>query len=268
MLFEGKTLDEAIENGLKELDITKDQAQITIISDVVKGLFGRIKSLASVNIEKKEEEKKAKDNKTAEFVVKILSYLGANVSAKVEENDEHMVITLSGEDTSSVIGYRGEVLDAVQTIAGAKENIGRKVYKKVVVDCENYRDKREETLITLAKRLEKKATELRREVILEPMCPYERRVIHTTLTNSQTVTTKSEGKEPNRYVVIVPNDKDVFSKPYNAGRNNEKLSNNKKGKNQKHDNKNFKKSKPMGSSSQKKTITFGTYLGNSLKNDK
>ena len=100
MLFEGKTLDEAIENGLKELDITKDQAQITIISDVVKGLFGRIKSLASVNIEKKEEEKKAKDNKTAEFVVKILSYLGANVSAKVEENDEHMVITLTGEETS------------------------------------------------------------------------------------------------------------------------------------------------------------------------
>ena len=243
MLFEGKTLDEAIENGLKELNIEKNQAQITIISDVVKGLFGRIKSLATVDIEKNEEFKlekeTAKNSKTAEFVVKILSYLGAEVETNVEENDEHVVITLSGADTSTVIGYRGEVLDAVQTIAGAKENIGRKVYKKVVVDCENYRDKREDTLIALAKRLEKKATELRREVILEPMCPYERRVIHTTLTNSQTVTTKSEGKEPNRYVVIVPNDKDVFSKPYNAGRNNEKRSNgNKKGNNRKNDNRN------------------------------
>ena len=85
----------------------------------------------------------------------------------------------------------------------------------MVVDCENYRDRREETLVKLAHKLEEKATEMRRDVILEPMSPYERRIIHTALSGSETVTTKSDGKEPNRYVVIVPNDKDEFAKPYN-----------------------------------------------------
>ena len=99
-----------------------------------------------------------------------------------------------------------------------------------MVDCENYRERREETLIKLAKKLEQKATEMRREVILEPMNPYERRIIHTALANSETVTTKSEGAEPNRYVVIVPNDKDEFSKPYSAARNNDRRGNRNNGK--------------------------------------
>ena len=277
MIFEGKTVEEAIEKGLSELNIAKEQAEIKVIEQAVKGLFGRIKTLATVSVEKKEEEisevkevankERETSSKTADFVKKILSYLGAEVNAEVTETEEQTIIKIIAEDSSSVIGYRGEVLDAVQTIAGAMENSNRKVYKKVVVDCENYRDKREETLIILAKKLEKKATELRREVILEPMCPYERRLIHTALSSSQTVTTKSEGKEPNRYVVIVPNDKDVFSKPYNAGRNTNQK-NAKKGNGRKPNSARTKKPYQSQGSVQKKksTITFGTYLGNSLKN--
>lgn len=278
MLFEGKTVEEAISKGLAELNLTQDKADIKIIEQPVKGLFGRIKTPATVSIEKLEEiEEKPESvkttSKTAEFVEKILAYMGAEVKAQVTETEEQTVITLSAEDSSAVIGYRGEVLDAVQTIAGAMENTGRKVYKKVVVDCENYRDKREDTLVTLAKKLEKKATELRREVILEPMCPYERRLIHTALANSQTVTTKSEGKEPNRYVVIVPNDKDVFSKPYNASRNNDYKRGGKNSKQgQKHRGNNSRGGKRPSSSAsigakKKSTITFGTYLGNSLKKE-
>ncbi|MBO5714611.1 MAG: hypothetical protein J6R83_04235, partial [Clostridia bacterium] len=104
---------------------------------------------------------------------------------------------------------------------------------------------------------------------LEPMNPYERRIIHTALSKSETVTTKSDGVEPNRYVVIVPNDKDEFAKPYSAARNNDrrdKRSNGKRGgfdKRGGRSNGGARKSAPAPRA--KKTITFGTYLGNSLK---
>ena len=215
MQFVGKTIEEAIELGLKEMNLEESQANITVLTEPVKGLFGKIKVMAKVEIEKIADEKE----KTAEFVKEIAKYLELDVETEVFEKEDKTVIKLISTDSANVIGYRGEVLDAIQTLAGASMNIGKKEYKKVVVDCENYREKREETLITLAKKLEQKATEMRREVILEPMSPYERRIIHTTLSESTTCTTKSEGKEPNRYVVIVPFDKDEFSKPYNAGRN-------------------------------------------------
>ena len=161
------------------------------------------------------------------------------------------------------------MLDAIQTLAGAVLNIGKDTYKKVVVDCENYREKRNDTLISLAHKLEAKATDMRREVILEPMSPYERRIIHTALAESETVTTKSEGKEPNRYVVIVPNDKDEFSKPYNAGRNNDKgqkggRRDDRRGGNRK-GGKSFTKKAPVEGEKRKTSSFFGTFLGNSLK---
>ncbi len=274
MLFEGKTVEEAIQKGLSELGIEQNDADIKVIEQPVKGLFGRVKTPATVSVEKKEilvEEvvplaQEVAAEKTAEFIEKLIKLLEIDANVEVKTENDNTIITLVAQDSSSVIGYRGEVLDAIQTLAGAMENTGRKVYKKVVVDCENYRDKREETLIKLAQKLEKKATEMKREVILEPMCPYERRVIHTALAESQTVTTRSDGKEPNRYVVIVPNDKDEFSKPYNAGRN-------KGGRDERRDNRRGKKGGFKGgkrdraprseaSSKKSKTITFGTYLGN------
>lgn len=264
MQFVGKTIDEAIELGLKEMNLDKSQVNVTVLEEPVKGLFGKIKVMAKVEIEKIVDEKE----KTAEFVKEIAKFLDLDVSTEVYEKDDKTVIKLVSNDSANVIGYRGEVLDAIQTLAGASMNIGKKDYKKVVVDCENYREKREDTLISLAKKLEEKATEMRREVILEAMSPYERRIIHTALSESKTCTTKSEGKEPNRYVVIVPFDKDEFSKPYNAGRNKQerkgKKDFNKRGKgfnNKKRD------SKPSGFSEIKKksSLSFGTYLGNSLK---
>ena len=117
---------------------------------------------------------------------------------------------------------------------------------------------------------------MKREVILEPMSPYERRIIHTALMKSETVTTRSDGKEPNRYVVIVPNDKDEFSKPYNAGRNNGDKGGKKGFSSNKNSNKGGFKGKRNGGRNDRKpsgekkksTISFGTYLGNSLKDNK
>ena len=269
MQFTAKTVEEAIKNGLAELNISEDNAEIVIIEQPVKGLFGRLKGEAVVDIVKKQVEKE--NESTVEFVQKVLSFIDETAKANLVEDGEKTIISLSTEDINGIIGKKGEVIDAIQTLAGAKENIGRKEYKKVVVDCENYRERREDTLIKLAKKLEQKATEMRREVILEPMNPYERRIIHTALANSETVTTKSDGAEPNRYVVIVPNDKDEFAKPYSAARNNDRRngnrSNGKRGgfdkRNNRGGNGGMRKSSPAPKA--KKTITFGTYLGNSLK---
>lgn len=275
MEFSAKTVEEAVKNGLAQLGITEEQADIVILEEPTKGLFGFMKGKAVVDIAVKQQEK-GNQEKAVELVEKVLGYLGIDATASVGEKDEKTVITLTTEDSSSLIGYRGEVLDALQTIAGAMANVGNKVYKKVVVDCENYRDRREETLIKLAHKLEQKATEIRREVILEPMSPFERRIIHTALADSQTVTTTSNGKEPNRYVVIVPNDKDEFSKPYNAGRNNDRRGGNRDRKDRRGGKRDFKKNRDFKgerkssgftSAPKKKTITFGTYLGNSFKDN-
>lgn len=269
MQFTGKTVDEAIELGLKELATTAEKAEITVIEEPVKGLFGRLKGKAVVEIVKKESD----EERALSFVQDIIDMMELSAKAELSVKDGSTVITLTSTDSSNVIGYRGEVLDAIQTLAGAAMNIGKKDYKKVVVDCENYRDKREETLIKLAKKLEAKATEMKRDVILEPMSPFERRIIHTALSGSQTVTTKSDGKEPNRYVVIVPNDRDEFAKPYNAGRNQSgkggKKNDRKGGKGGKGGfRNNDRKSKGGSGFTEKKrssSFSFGTYLGNSLK---
>lgn len=278
MEFKAKTVEEAVALGLGELNLTEETANVTIIEQPVKGLFGRLKGQAVVEITPKQIEKQEQQNdvdgeqKAAQLVEKVLSFMGINASTEISHADGRTIINLNSEETSSLIGYRGEVLDALQTLAGAMANAGKKEYGKVVVDCENYRDRREETLIKLAKRLEQKATEIRREVILEPMSPFERRIIHTALADSQTVTTTSNGKEPNRYVVIVPNDKDEYSRPYNAGRNNERSSRRNGRRDNRRDNrKDENRGERTGmnrrvSPSKKPTkISFGTYLGNSLK---
>ncbi len=276
MEFTAKTVEEAIAEGLNSLGINEEEAEIKVIEQPVKGLFGRMKGKAVVSIEKKASGAE----RALIFIQELLEKMDLNAKAKLSEDGENPVITLIAETSSSVIGYRGEVLDAMQTLAGAVANIGNKVYKKVVVNCENYRERREETLVSLAHKLEEKATEIRREVILEPMIPFERRIIHTALAESTTVTTRSEGKEPNRYVVIVPNDKDEFSKPYNAGRNNRGGRRNdrrdgferKGGRNNRGFKKDGRRGNKNGFSEEKKKqssgFSFGTYLGNSLKDNK
>ena len=287
MQYKGKSVEEALAKALAELNITEDKAIVTVIEQAKKGLFGRIKSEAVIEVEVKKEEKPKKQPKeekkeqkeecavadtssnTLKFIQGVLDIMGFSATAELKAGKE-TVITIKGKDASAIVSHHGEIIDALQTLAGAAENIGRADYKKVVVDCENYREKREDTLVKLAHKLEAKATEMRREVILEPMSPYERRVIHTALSDSETVKTKSDGKEPNRYVVIVPNDKDEFAKPYNAARNDKKGSKNNfggKGKGRNDHRGGNRKSgsgfieKPKKSSS----FSFGTYLGNSLK---
>ncbi len=248
MEFYGKTLEEAIEIGLKELGVTEDEVIITRVSEGVKGVFGIGGKKAKVIIELKAEDKK----RAVDFLDGIFDLLNIPVSIESSEEDNKININLITTSSATLIGYRGEMLDALQTLAGAVANIGRDEYKRLVVDCEGYRQKREETLKTLAERLANKAERTGRKVTLEPMNPFERRIIHSALTDREHVKTESIGTEPNRYVVIIPDN----LKPNDRKRNGAKWENNDR-------KKSGFKSEMIRTT--KKTSGFGTYLGNSLK---
>ena len=152
MEFSAKTVEEAVKNALTELSLSEDQVDIEIKEQPTKGLFGKLKGKAVIEVTPKAQEK-GNEEKAVELIENVLKYLGLDATATLTQGEERTVITLDSESSSSLIGYRGEVLDALQTLAGAMANIGNKVYKKVVVDCESYRGKREDTLIKLAKKL-------------------------------------------------------------------------------------------------------------------
>lgn len=197
--FTAKTVEEAKREGLSQLGISESEAEIVVLEES-NGFLG-VGKKAKVLI-----TKKATDGQRAvAFLEGLLSKMKITATCELVEEGERIVINLIAANSSSLIGYRGEVLDSFQTLAGAVANTGRDDYRRVVVDCEGYREKREETLKTLAQRLADKAVRTGRKVTLEPMTPYERRIIHTALVENTEVKTMSEGKEPARYIAIIPN---------------------------------------------------------------
>ena len=198
--YYGKTVEEAIEEGLKELGITAEQAEIKVIEEAKKGFLGINSKKAEVEV----NAKKTDGERVKAFLEGLFPIMNVNAKCNLVEEDDKIVVEVTAERSQQVIGYRGETLDALQALAGAVANIGREDYRRVVVDCENYREKREDTLKGLAEKLADRAVREGRKVILEPMAPYERRIIHSALADRKDVTTESDGKEPNRHVVIVP----------------------------------------------------------------
>ena len=199
-VFTGKTKEEAIAEGLKALGITEEQAEITVLEEGKRKLFGSVKARVMVT-------KKASDGERASaFIDGLMKILKIPAFSDVVSDGEKIEIEVKTTNTSAVIGRRGEVLDAIQCIAGAVANIGRDEYRRVVVDCEGYRAQREEKLKAVALAKAAKAVERKRRVAMEPMSPYERRVVHSVLASNEDVTTISEGKEPMRRVVIIPKD--------------------------------------------------------------
>ncbi len=230
--FTGKTVEEAVENGLAELGITKEQADIRVLEEGKKKLFGSVKARVEIAVlgeeadeaeaveetENKAENKAEKtcccENKacgektdgerTVEFLEGLFKLLNITACTELISEGDKVEINVTAANTNSVIGKRGATLDAIQTLAGAVANIGRDDYKRVVVDCENYRENREATLKKLAENLAQKSIRLGKKIKLEPMNPYERRIIHAALSEREGVKTESEGKEPNRYIVVIP----------------------------------------------------------------
>ena len=247
--FYGKTVESAIEAGLKELGISKDDAIITVIEEGAKGVLGIGGKKAKVGI----DIKKSDAQRVEEFLKGLFDILEVPVVTEITDEEEKISINLESTKSSSIIGYRGEILDSIQTLAGAVANIGNEEYKRVVVDCENYRSKREDTLKALAVRLAEKAIKFQKTVSLEPMNPFERRIIHSALTEVEHVKTESQGVEPKRYIVIIPD---------NVKKNDRRDN---KGYKQENSSKGGFKSELIKTT--KTTSGFGTFLGNSLKND-
>lgn len=201
--FTGKTVEEAVENALKELQITREQADIEVLEEPqTKGFLIKKTTPAKISVKKRESD----SARAVDFLEGLFDLINVHASPEIVSDDDKICINLVASNSSFLIGYRGEVLDAIQCLAGAVANIGREEYKRVVVDCEQYREKRENTLTSLAEKLADKAVKYGRKVNLEPMNPFERRIIHTALSGRNDVKTESEGKEPSRYIVIVPNE--------------------------------------------------------------
>ncbi len=159
-----------------------------------------------------EEECALAEERVRAFLEGLIGEMRLKCGVSVERERENIVVKISGEDAGSVIGYRGEVLDAVQYMALWIANKSVKEFIRVSLDAEGYRKKRTDTLRTLAERLARKALKTHRREALEPMNPYDRRIIHTALTDFDGVETVSEGEGHNRHVVIVPKDERAFEK--------------------------------------------------------
>lgn len=137
-----------------------------------------------------------------EFLHEVTEQMGLEIEISARANDENVFIDIQGRDSGTIIGKRGQTLDAIQYLTSLVVNKGEENYIRVVVDAENYRAKREKTLEKLANRLADKVVKTKRSVRLEPMNPYERKVIHATLQHNSRVTTRSEGQDPYRRVII------------------------------------------------------------------
>ncbi len=267
-VYTGKTVEEAVAAGLEALGITREQAEITVLEEGKKKLIGSVK--AQVKVVKKQSD----GERAVSFVEELLEIIGLNAVCELVNDSDKVEINLTSSESNRLIGHHGESLDAIQTLAGAVANIGRDDYKKVIVDCENYRENREATLTELANKLAKKAVEKGRRVSLEPMNPYERRIIHSALSNSEEVKTISDGKEPYRFVVIVPNNEKSYERRERNGRYNNR--NDRNGRydrrdDRRHDRRDGRRDnrgRSEGVKTAKKEIRFGTFLGNSGNKDK
>lgn len=196
----GKTVEDAVQNGLKELKVTIDKVEVEILSTGSRGLFGIGSKPAKVSLTIKNDY----ETTARVFLRDILDNMDIKCEIHIKDDSDALRISLVGLNMGILIGYRGETLDALQYLLSLAINKGNSdnEFKKVILDTENYRKKREETLIRLANKLAVKVKRYNKSISLEPMNPYERRVIHAALQNHPYVSTHSEGDEPYRKVII------------------------------------------------------------------
>ncbi len=195
----GKTIDEAVSLALEELKVEKKDVNIEVIDEGNKGLFGL---LGSKQARVKVTVKNGTNSRIEKFLKDIFSEMDLEVEISITETQDKIMINLAGENMGILIGRRGETLDALQYLVSVLVNKGGEGYKKVIIDTENYRQKREETLVRLAHRVADRVIKYNKSVTLEPMNPYERRIIHSALQENKRIETYSVGEEPNRKVVI------------------------------------------------------------------
>lgn len=219
----GKTVDLAIEEACRQLQTAREKVEFEIIDLPKKGLFGLKTYPAKVRVFVKEN----KEEMAVEYITAVLKAMGVqDFTAEANRDGENLNITLKGDDLGFVIGRRGETIDAIQYLASLAVNRLDGDYMRITIDSGNFREKREKTLESLARRLARNVVKSGRSMTLEPMNPYERRIIHATVATVEGATSSSIGEEPNRRVVISStnpvkkynNNYKGKKKPYNNGK--------------------------------------------------
>ena len=223
IISEGKTTQEAIEKGLKELKLNKNQVEIKVLENDEKRSFFSILAPRVVKVEltekeekqemqeeqikierkplTEEEKQKAKEN-VETFLNEILKKLSEDTSYTINIKDETIEIMLEGKELGYLIGYRGETLYSLKNVLSAIAGKGIENRARVILDIAGYKEKREKALEELAEKIEKTVIRTRKSITLEPMTAYERKIIHTKLQDSKKVKTRSIGEEPRRRIVI------------------------------------------------------------------
>lgn len=199
----GKTVDEAVELAIRELKVSREQVELEVLEQPKKGLLGFIgtKGATVRVIVKPDPIQKAKD-----YLEGIIESMGLDVQIVVNPVSERMVnFEFTGENLALLIGKRGQTLNALQYLAGLVANRFSEYKILLQLDAEGYRNRRKESLEKLATRMADKAIYTKRSVKLEPMPSFERKVIHTILQQNEKIKTASQGEEPYRHVVIIPN---------------------------------------------------------------
>lgn len=198
--FTGKTVDEALTEALLEFKTTSENVEYEVIERESKGLLGIFSKPAKIRV----KLKYTVDRAAKSFLDKVFKAMGieATVEVNYDKDAENVDINIVGNDMGVLIGKRGQTLDSLQYLTSLIVNKNNEGYLKVKLDTENYRERRKETLENLAKNIASKVKRTHKAVSLEPMNPYERRIIHSALQNDKYVETHSEGEEPFRKVVI------------------------------------------------------------------
>ena len=198
--FTAKTVDDAITDALVEFETTSENLEFEVIEEGSSGVLGLFAKDAVIRARKKEEPK----DKLLVFLEEVLEKMNIEGTVEIETDDEEKVININieGEETKDLIGRKGQCLDSLQYLASIVANKEKDEYYRVKLDTKNYRERRQKTLENMAKNTANKVRKTRRKVVLDPMNPYERRIIHSYLQNEPHVTTKSEGEEPYRKVVV------------------------------------------------------------------
>lgn len=221
IISEGKTSTEAIEKGLKELKVPRNQVDIKILEEKKKSFFNilephvvkveltlkekeekqtTVKKAKTENVSKEDLEKAKKEINT--FLSEFLKQIADTITYEISEEENVVHVLITGEESTRLIGYRGESLNSLQTILTTIANKGRESNVKVILDIGEYKDARKKTLEDLASKIERTVTKTGKAITLEPMTAYERKIIHTKLQDSKTVKTHSIGENENRRVVI------------------------------------------------------------------
>jgi len=208
-LYTGKNVDDAITKALVALGVTSDKLEYEVVEKGSNGILGIGSKPAKINARVKEEVVEVAETPedlekvVVDFLSKVFDAMKLTVKINVNITEESIDVDLVGDDMGVLIGKRGQTLDSLQYLVSLVLNKKSEKYLRVKLDTENYRERRKETLENLAKNIAFKVKRTKRAVSLEPMNPYERRVIHSALQNDKYVTTKSEGEEPYRHVVVL-----------------------------------------------------------------